>query len=171
MKDWRQDQKARDRIRWIRNGMIRRCENPKDRYYHRYGGRGIKVCPEWHNLETFLNWAYESGYDPYSKFMKCTLDRIDNDGDYCPENCKWSDIKEQTKHTCRSNYVTYKGDTRTIIEWSEILGVPVKTMYKRSDLGKSPAEILYPKRLYMELTQKSLEAAIDARIAERSQTC
>ena len=127
--------------------MIRRCENPSDKYYHRYGGRGIKVCDEWHELEAFIQWAYESGYDPYAEFAQCTLDRIDNDGDYCPENCKWSTVKEQTKHTCRNNLVTFNGETHPLIEWAEITGIPVIRLYKRAELGKTPEEILYPGKL------------------------
>ena len=163
--DWRKDKKARRKcwVTWY--NMKWRCENPNAEYYHRYGGRGIRVCEEWHDFDAFMNWSYESGYDPYAEFAQCTLDRIDNDGDYCPENCKWTDIKEQTKHTCRSNHVTYKGNTLTIIEWSELLGIPPMRMYKRSDLGMTPAEILYPGKLPVRRTQLNLERVVDARIA------
>ena len=166
--DWRNDQKARRRVWTCWYNMKCRCEKPSTDSYHRYGGRGIKVCEEWHDFETFLNWAYESGYDPYAEFGECTLDRIDNNGDYCPENCKWSTVKEQTKNTSRNNLVTYNGETRPIIEWSEILGVPVMTMYKRSNLGMPPEKILYPGSLNGHKNIQFLKDGIDNALAKSS---
>lgn len=127
--------------------MLCRCEKPSTDYYHRYGGRGIKVCPEWHKFETFLAWAFESGYDPYAPFGKCTLDRIDNDGDYCPENCRWISTQEQDLHTSRNQRLTYKGETLTLIEWSKQTGIPAMTIYKRFNLGMSADKILAPYNL------------------------
>lgn len=74
-------------------GMKGRCNNVNGRCYHRYGGRGITYCSEWEEFEPFMKWALANGYSD-----DLTLDRIDNDGNYCPENCKWSTQKEQASN-------------------------------------------------------------------------
>ena len=86
--------------------MIKRCENPNDNGYKYYGGRGIKVCDEWHEYEPFMKWALENGYKEHDRPLDCTIDRIDVDGNYEPSNCRWADWKTQMNNTRRSkNYV------------------------------------------------------------------
>lgn len=80
------------------NGMIQRCYNPNQSHYKHYGGRGISVCEEWrNNRSAFIQWANENGFK-----RELQIDRIDNDGNYCPENCRWITKKEQEKNTRRS---------------------------------------------------------------------
>lgn len=77
----------REKLYWIWSSMVQRCTNPKNKSFHNYGGRGIKVCSDWIGTgKNFVKWAKEHGYKD-----GLDLDRIDNDGDYCPDNCRFAD--------------------------------------------------------------------------------
>jgi hypothetical protein len=115
------------------NRMISRCNNPQNPKYYAYGGRGIKVCDEWKvNYDTFYKWAIENGYQ-----IGLWIERIDNDGNYCPENCKWATRKEQMNNTRRNHLIEYKGETKTLAQWCEILSLPYKTINTRFHRGYS----------------------------------
>lgn len=108
--------------------MNSRCRNKNNPMYAVYGGRGIKICKRWHSFENFLE---DMGERPTGK----SIDRIDNDGNYCKENCRWSTQKEQNNNTSRNHFVEYKGERKTIMQWSEILGLEFSVICSRINRG------------------------------------
>ncbi len=105
------------KVSWV--AMNYRCNNPNSKDYARYGGRGISVCAEWSDYSIF---AQDMGLRPCGM----SLDRIDNNGNYCKENCRWATPKQQSRN-CRNNLrATYRGITKTVIEWCEELGLPYR---------------------------------------------
>jgi hypothetical protein len=116
--------------------MRRRCHQPQNKRYSRYGGRGIRVCEEWDkDFQPFYDWAMANGYSD-----ALTIDRIDRDGDYCPENCRWADIITQANNRSNNHYIEYQGQTKTLMEWSKILNMSYTTLRKRLRDGWSIAE-------------------------------
>ena len=109
-----------------------RCNNPNNDAYHNYGGRGIKVDPIWD--DSFVEFFKYMGKRPSKKH---SIERIDNDKNYGPGNCKWATKKEQANN-CRSNtFVTYKGDTKTVSQWADIAGIDKNLLYARFKMGWS----------------------------------
>lgn len=101
-----------------------RCYNPNVKNYKDYGGRGIKMCDEWkNNPDKFIEWSLKNGFDINSFGDDCTIDRIDVNGDYCPENCRWVSKQEQANNTRTNHYLTYNGETKTLAQWSRELGI------------------------------------------------
>lgn len=115
------------RIYEIWQSMKGRCFNRNNARWERYGGRGITVCEEWRDdFQSFCDWAMANGYRE-----DLTLDRIDNDGNYCPENCRWATQKQQSRNRRTNIEVTIGNSTRTLMEWCEIFGLEYKTIYAR----------------------------------------
>jgi hypothetical protein len=116
--------------------MRQRCSYEKSINWHLYGGRGIKVCDEWQNsFKPFKEWAIANGYEDGLQ-----LDRIDNDGNYSPENCKWSTRIEQGNNRRTCVYVTIDGITKTVSEWCRKTGVNRMVAYGRIRRGWNPAD-------------------------------
>ena len=100
--------------------MCERCNNHNFVYFNQYGGRGISVCAEWlGNYDVFRSWALSNGYKD-----DLTLDRIDNDGDSTPENCRWVTPKEQANNRHSNRMLYFNGEMHNIATWSEITGLP-----------------------------------------------
>lgn len=106
------------RICSIWEKMIYRCENSKSSNFKHYGGKGIKVCEEWHDLRKFYEWAINNGYKD-----NLEIDRIDNSKDYCPENCRWASSIIQANNKDSIPKYTYQGETHGISEWARILNI------------------------------------------------
>ena len=118
--------------------MKTRCNNPNTKYYNHWGGRGIKVCEEWaESFEAFFSWAMANGYQD-----DLQIDRIDNDGDYEPGNCRWVDSDQNANNKRSSLIIEYQGERHTAAEWARITGISQKAIYTRHKAGKSPKEIL-----------------------------
>jgi len=128
------------RLNNIIQGIRHRCYDPKCNQYSRYGARGIRVCDEWLNdVQAFAKWAIEHGYN-----NKLTLDRIDNNGNYCPENCRWVTMKEQQRNKRNNVVFTHNGVTKCMMEWCEEFGIPHYLACNRYARGKTEfAEIFY----------------------------
>lgn len=109
------------------SGIIQRCTNQNAENYKRYGGRGITVCDEWKNdFKSFYDWASSNGY-----LKGLTIERINNDQGYTPDNCRWATISEQANNKRKNHFFTYNDITHTIAEWSRILNVNAETLRYR----------------------------------------
>jgi len=113
-------------------GMLRRCQNKKDKNYMLYGGRGIKVCDRWLDPK---NFAEDMGEKPNGY----SLDRIDPNGDYCPENCRWATPAEQGANKRTNRMIEHEGETLHLAEWCRRLGMKPSTVFNRISSGMSPS--------------------------------
>lgn len=130
-----------DRLYHVWAGMKGRCYNHQNQSYQYYGGRGISVCEEWaESYAAFRDWATANGYDPNAEVGKCTIDRIDNNGDYTPTNCRWvgMDVQSTNKHPSgKAIKIEYCGQLKTIKDWSEITGISSGAIRERLRRGWS----------------------------------
>lgn len=124
---------------WVR--MKNRCYDPNNASYAHYRQRGIEVCEEWNNsFEPFALWAVSNGWD-----SKLSLDRIDNNGNYEPTNCRWSDMKAQGRNRSSCIYITHDGVTKSLIEWCETFGVPHHLPLNRINRGYTDFSKIFAK--------------------------
>lgn len=121
--------------------MKYRCNSPNSKSYSDYGARGIKVCDEWLKFEPFRDWALANGYRE-----DLTIERKDNNGNYCPENCRWATKLEQANNKRTNVFITYNGETHTASEWGRILGVSAKLLRRRKSDGWTDEETIEGKR-------------------------
>ncbi len=106
--------------------MITRCCNPDNPAYKDYGGRGIKVCERWRiDYTAFLA---DMGQPPTKRY---SLDRIDNNGNYCKENCRWATTKQQSRNSRHNVHIEHNGESHCVSEWAEITGIKMHTLYNR----------------------------------------
>lgn len=117
------------RLRYTYSKMLRRCYNPKDKSYYLYGGRGIEVADVWTtSFDSFYAWAISNGYSE-----NLSLDRIDNDGPYSPENCRWATTIEQARNKRNNRFLTFNGVTKLLLEFAEEFNINKATLATRLD--------------------------------------
>lgn len=124
----------------VYNDMHRRCEKQYRKDYKRYGGRGICVCDEWsgeHGYDNFCDWAYKNGYDESAPYGDCTLDRIDVNGNYSPENCRWADKYVQANNRRNNHIVNVNGHKQTLISACREKGIDYRMVHSRLQRGWS----------------------------------
>lgn len=114
---------------WL--SMKNRCYLTSDKGYENYGGRGIKICNEWLDFKSFMEWSYSNGYDEKAHRGKCTLDRINVNGDYSPSNCRWVDARVQANNRRNNDMIECNGEIHSLSEWARITGVKRATLWAR----------------------------------------
>lgn len=125
----RKKRTIRQKILNVRICMIYRCTNPSFIYYKEYGGRGIKVCDEWlNNKESFYQWAMNNGYKEGLQ-----IDRIDNNGNYEPSNCRWTTREQNNKNKRNNRYYTINGETHLMSEWCNLYNISFSMVRYRVD--------------------------------------
>ena len=117
--------------------MKSRCTNPNFHKYESYGSRGIKICDKWMTFEGFIE---DMGERPDGM----TIDRLDVDGDYCKENCRWATTSQQARNKTNTRYITAFGRTKCLADWSEETGIDHRTIGTRLARGWSPERSLTP---------------------------
>lgn len=143
--------KSREKIYKVWQNMKKRCQNPKSKSYGRYGGRGIKVCDEWLDANNFLEWAFSHGYEEGLQ-----IDRIDNDGNYCPENCRWTTPKVQARNRRSNIIVEVDGKEMCLLDASKVLGINYHTLSTRYHNGDRGKRLLRPLEIKKDNTEVTL---------------
>lgn len=115
---------TKTRLFKIWTSMRERCESERHKHFKDYGARGIKVCDEWQDAGAFCEWALNNGYKEGLQ-----IDRIDNDGNYEPSNCRFVTLKENARNRRNTVYLTVNGITKPASEWSEVTGISSYTIY------------------------------------------
>jgi len=112
-------------VRWA--NMLDRCDNPENKMYHRYGGRGISVCPQWRDFYRFMKDL------PEGFFVGAEIDRIDNDGNYEPSNIRWSTRLENSRNRCTARIIEFDGKSMCATEWADAIGINISSLMERLD--------------------------------------
>lgn len=141
--------------------MVSRCHNPKDDRFYTYGARGISVCGDWRNdFHTFVRFALENGWK-----VGLSIERLDVDGDYCPENCTFITMKEQMRNKTNNVYLTIAGKTKCLAEWCEIFGVDFQRTWARYKvLGITDINRLFYKGDLRDLQPNIIQLSVDGKV-------
>jgi hypothetical protein len=127
----------KERLYQTWKNMRRRCFDPKNKRWNQYGGRGITICPEWNDYSIFREWATANGYND-----NLTIDRIEVNGNYCPGNCRWVDMKIQANNVSRNHIIEYQGKKMTMSEFANYLGISYSALQHRIERGWDISKIV-----------------------------
>ena len=145
---WLGDTQKHERLHQIWGAMKNRCESVLNDNYYLYGGRGITICEEWHDWFIFRDWALSHGYAD-----NLTIDRIDTNGNYEPDNCRWVTQQVQANNTNRNKYLLYKGETDTLANWCRRLNLDYfRTKARLNTCGYSVEEAFELRRYELRTT-------------------
>ena len=131
---------SRTRLWRIYDGIKKRCFDRNNKFFKDYGGKGITLCDEWMNFDNFKIWALQNGYDE-----KLTIDRIDNNGNYEPSNCRWADGRTQANNKSNNFNITIDNTTHTLTEWARIYWINRGTIRRRIEMGWSVEDAIKTK--------------------------
>jgi hypothetical protein len=120
------------RLRKIWESIHARCEYDKHPHFNEYGGRGITVCQEWDSYLPFAKWAFQHGYND-----ALSIDRINNEKGYSPNNCRWVTMKEQQNNRRNNRIIEYQGNKYTLTQLAEKIGISKTTLKERLNMGWS----------------------------------
>jgi hypothetical protein len=135
---------SKSRIYGLWKDMKDRCENKSSISYPLYGAKGISVCEEWHDFSKFAKWSFEHGYSD-----DLTIDRIDGETGYCPDNCRWVSWSEQQNNRCNNHIITVRGESNTLTRMAEKYNIPLWVVSSRIRNGwDEERAVLTPKRYY-----------------------
>lgn len=126
--DWHNPAHKRCYLIW--HDMKRRCNQPQNKRYNRYGAKGIKVCEEWENFQAFWDWSITHGYAE-----NLTIDRINGDEGYSPDNCRWADGETQANNRSNNHYLTFNGKTQSMAMWAKETGISYFVIRSRLNRG------------------------------------
>ena len=152
------EEEKRKHLAVVLCNMRKRCYKSNSNCYKNYGGRGITVCDEWNGKDgqkNFYKWAIENGY---KKGM--SIDRIDNNGNYTPENCRWATPKTQAYNRSTNSYITIHGKTQTVSEWADEIGISRGAMQNRLRYGWSEDRLLEPTYEPLKMSKGQMSAEI-----------
>ena len=128
-------QKANNRLYGIWSGIKQRCTNPKRNVFRHYGGKGIVICQEWQKFPAFYSWAISNGYAD-----NLTIDRIDNNGNYEPSNCRWIPDSAQHRNQTNNKFITVNGKAMLLCDWAKIYGIKASVILNRIRSGWTEEE-------------------------------
>ena len=152
------DKETKHKLCIVLCDIRRRCLNPDYKYFYLYGERGISVCKEWlgkAGQKNFREWAVNNGYE-----KGLTIDRIDNNKGYSPDNCRWVTAKEQSYNRRSNKLITIHGKTQTVTEWAKETGIPIGTLQNRLKYGWEEDRLLEPKQVHLKMSKHEMRVEL-----------